>query len=397
MAHPMRRTFAAIAAALSALMGYLIVAPSLSYQNSIWIIQMLLAEASWIPAVFGVFAVALSAKRPRAWWALLLGGFGMLLGLQPYWQTRKTIMYNKASMRANLGAEFERDIPYLMRKRIAQSRWSLPNMFGARTRITGIDVENDVPFAQTPQRTLSLDIYRPRIAPAVGNRYPAVIVIHGGSWRFDDKGGVFIPHHRYLASQGYVVFDIQYRLSDEAAYPAAVEDVQTAIQWVREYAPAHNIDADKIALLGRSAGGHLALLAAYQSPVAEQLAAVVAIYPPTDMRMWYLDEKSDIVNFLGGLQHQVPQNFRASSPTEYVRDGLPPTLLVHGYRDDLVLPSHSELLMSKLQATNTPIVALRPLWSRHGFDALTSGLGSQIIQYDIDRYLAWALYRKKTS
>jgi acetyl esterase/lipase len=282
-----------------------------------------------------------------------------------------------------------------MRMRLPPRRWSFENSYGARRwNVQQVKVERDIVYTHTPQRTLMLDVYSPRLHPARGSRYPAVIVIHGGAWRYGDKGEVFTPHNHYLAGLGYVVYDIQYRLSHEARWPAALEDVQAAIRWVKRYAAAYQVDAERIALLGRSAGGHLALLAGYGQASGTEVAAVVAIYAPTDLRMWMSLPDNEVTRFLGGTTVQHPQAYAASSPLEHVRAGLPPTLLVQGYRDDLVAPPHTEMLANKLLATHNTVVTLRVPWARHGFDAFLSGLGSQMIQYDIDRFLAWRMYRE---
>jgi acetyl esterase/lipase len=76
-----------------------------------------------------------------------------------------------------------------------------------------------------------------------------------------------------------------------------------------------------------------------------------------------------------------------------VHDNLPPTLLIQGQIDEIVPPTHAEALASRLEATNTPVVVLRIPWGRHAFDALMPGLGAQVVQYNIDRFLAWSMFR----
>jgi acetyl esterase/lipase len=407
--NPMRRILSATFGTLAAVMGLLIALPTISYQNTIWVVQMLLGEFSWLSGIFGLFAVGLGAAgRQKSSWGITLGAFALGISAVPFAQLRRTAQMNEGEMRAALGEDYEHTIPPIMRGRLAPRRWALETSFGARRwQNHQCDIDPDIVYHATPQRTLMLDIYRPKTHPARGDRYPAIIVVHGGAWRFGDKGEVFIPHNRYLAGMGYVVFDVQYRLSDEAGWPAQIEDLRCAIAWVKRYAAAYHVDPDRIALLGRSAGGHLALLAAYDEPshagspapagnrlVNGRVAAVIAIYAPTDLRMWLSMPESEVSRFLGGTVAQKPEAYHEASPLELARDGLPPTLLVQGYRDDLVAPAHTELLANKLAPTGTPAVTLRVPWARHGFDAFLSGIGSQIIQYDIDRFLAWSLYRE---
>jgi acetyl esterase/lipase len=202
------------------------------------------------------------------------------------------------------------------------------------------------------------------------------------------------------------VFDIQYRFSQEAVWNAQLQDVQCAIAWVRANAANYRVDGTRIALMGRSAGGHLALIAAYRpndptvdlkacgmAGVDTSVSAVVAYYPPTDMRLYNSPSDGLISDLLGGTIVDVPDVYADASPTTFVREGLPPTLLIQGYMDDLVLPDNVELLNNLLLATNNAAVVLRVPWGRHGFDFLLGGLGAQMTQVDLDRFLAWSFYR----
>ncbi|MFN8373265.1 MAG: alpha/beta hydrolase [Anaerolineae bacterium] len=195
-------------------------------------------------------------------------------------------------------------------------------------------------------------------------------------------------------------------MSPEAIWNAQLQDVQCAVAWVRANAEQYRVDTTRIALMGRSAGAHLALEAAYRpndatvdlaacgmAGVDTSVSAVVAFYPPTDLRMWDSTPEGALAALLGGLPADMPDVYADASPTEFVRDDLPPTLLLQGYMDDLVVPAHVELLHNLLLATNTPVVVLRVPWARHGFDFLIGGLGAQMVEYDIDRFLAWSFYR----
>ncbi|MCC6612610.1 MAG: alpha/beta hydrolase [Anaerolineae bacterium] len=391
----MRRTISAILGALSATMALLIALPTISYQNITWVIQMLLGEFSWIATLFGVGAFGLGAlPRRKSPLGITLGAFGATMSMVPFIQVRRAVRMNEASMRDTLGSQYDQEIAPDMKVRIAQRRWSLETSLGERRFGSNhvCEVDRDVVYLSTPQRTLMLDVYRPTAPPPQGDLYPAIVSVHGGAWKTGNKGEVFTTHHRYLAGLGYTVFDIQYRFSTETRWKESLEDVCAAVAWVRRYAAAYRVDPARVALLGRSSGGHLALLAAYSALAPGEVAAVVAIYPPTDLRLWISMPHTEVTDFVGGTTADLPVDYNAASPTEHVRDGLPPTMLIAGYRDDLVAPAHVELLANKLASTTTPVVTLRVPWARHGFDAFLSGLGSQIVQYDIDRFLAWRLY-----
>jgi acetyl esterase/lipase len=380
-------------------MGLLIILPG--FNGKLWKAQLVINELPWVPALLGSTATVLGAwKQPRPLSAVMLGAVGAGLSLKPFLAVSRTMSGMEQAMRDALGERYEQEIPEEMRRRVAKARWSLTNTVGGRRRVAKAKVTPDVVYRDTPSRPLKLDIYQPYVEPAVGDRYPAIIVVHGGSWQRGDKKDIFAMHRRYLANQGYVVFAIQYRLSSEAKWPAQLEDVQAAIRWVKGCADEYRVDPQRVALLGRSSGGHLALLAAYRPDEAAEhgvdtrVRAVVAMYPPTDLRLWPSMPNTAITDFLGGSTREIPHIYADASPIEFVGDNLPPTLILQGYMDNLVFPAHAEALHNRLAATNTPAAVLRVPWGRHGFDALMSGLGAQLSQYHMDRFLAWSLYRE---
>ncbi|NWF68211.1 MAG: alpha/beta hydrolase [Chloroflexi bacterium] len=403
-----KKIFAHMLALVALAFGLLIVLPNLSTGTIQALPQMALTEFPWLAALVAVIALIYALRPPRVNWGVAFALIALLLAAQPMLQAFSVGAALDADMRAGLGDTYLESIAPAALERVQDARFSLLAAVGARHFTARAAVTVDVPFSETPQRTLRLDVYQPQIPPAAGDTYPAIVVVHGGSWRWLDKGGVFAPHNRYLASLGYVVFDIQYRFSTEAIWPAQLQDVQCAVAWVRAHAATYSIDPAQMALLGRSAGAHLALMAAYhdrQTPadpaecpsLMEQdtsVNAVIAIYPVTDMRMYESTPLSAITALLGGLNREVPAVYAAASPVEYVRDGLPPTLLIHGEMDNLVPTAHTELLYNLLSATDTPVARLYVPWARHGFDFLIGGLGTQIVQYDLDRFLAWVFYRQ---
>jgi acetyl esterase/lipase len=385
--------------AVSTGMGLLIVLPG--FNGRLWKAQLVINELPWLPALLGGTATVLGAwTRPRPVSAVMLGAVGAGLALKPFLSVSRTMTNMEQAMRDALGEHYEQCIPAEMHQRVAKARWSLMNTVGGRRRVAKAKVTLDVAYRKTPSRPLKLDVYEPLVKPAVGDRYPAIIVVHGGSWQRGDKKDFFDMHRRYLANQGYVVFSIQYRLSSEAKWPAQMEDIQDAIRWVKRHADEYKVDPSRVALLGRSSGGHLALLAAYrpdqpdEDHVDTSVRAIVAMYPPTDLRMWPSLPNTALTDFLGGSTREIPHVYSDASPIEFVGDNLPPTLILQGYMDNLVFPAHAEALHNRLAATNTPAAVLRVPWGRHGFDALMSGLGAQLSQYHMDRFLAWSLYRK---
>jgi pectinesterase len=120
-----------------------------------------------------------------------------------------------------------------------------------------VEAVTDIPYAWYGPRTLKLDLFRPT---DVRVHRPGVIMIHGGGWRSGDRS-MQIPMAQRVAARGFVCATIEYRLSGEAPYPAALFDVKAAIRWMRANGDGYGVDTSAIALIGCSAGGTLAALA----------------------------------------------------------------------------------------------------------------------------------------
>jgi acetyl esterase/lipase len=255
-----------------------------------------------------------------------------------------------------------------------------------------------------------LDPARPDLAvdvdlPAGAGPHPFVLVVHGGAWRSGDKG-VMRHVSRALARAGHVVIDVQYRLAPGNPFPAAVADVKCLLGRVRQRAAELAIDPDRGALLGRSAGGQIALVAAYSAgdprlPPAcavEDLSvsSVVGLYAPTDLA-WSYDSpvRPDVVEgphvlelYLGGAPSAVPEAYRLASPVTWVDRAVPRTLLVHGTGDRLVSVDNARRLARALRDRGHPVEVLEIPLAEHGFDAHAGGIADQLAQYAILRYLA---------
>jgi acetyl esterase/lipase len=360
--------------------------------DSITIPQIVLNETAWIPTTVGTAITAASVtRRARLGWAF--GALGVGLSALPLLEIRRTIHELDSSMAGGFGADYAQRIPPQVLRRASQQRISLE---GLQTTVP-INLTRDVSFAERELRTLKLDVYQPMISPMVGDRYPAVLALHGGGWRNGDKGGYFESHHRVLASQGMVIFDAQYRFTSEAPWPAQLEDVREAIRWIRAHADNYQVDPNRIVLVGRSAGGHLALQAAYRATEEDAdtaVSGVIAIYAPTNLRLMLREHDARVIALVGGTSDEVPDAYADASPLDFAdRPDLPPTLLIHGYRDDVVGPVHAELLLNRLRYQRVPSALLRLPWSRHGFDGVTFGLGAPLVQYYMDRFLGWSFYR----
>src|SRR6185295_14743748 len=191
-----------------------------------------------------------------------------------------------------------------------------------------------VPFASPAGVPLTLDIYQ----PTSGSAHATVVQIYGGAWQ---RG---VPHDnaglaRLLAAHGYVVFAIDYRHAPAFRWPAQIDDIRTALDWVAANGRRYGADPERMAILGRSAGAHLGLMAAYTS--TRPIRAVVSLYGPTDLAAGYreppspdpLDVRGLLRALTGGTPDDRPEVYRDASPIAYATGPLPPTLLIHGSRD----------------------------------------------------------------
>ncbi len=247
-------------------------------------------------------------------------------------------------------------------------------------------------YCRTDGKDLTLDLYR---ATTDNLARPGVIVIHGGAWRSGDSKQ--LPDlNSYLASRGYVVAAVNYRLVPHSRYPAPISDIQSAITYLRDHASEFGLDPTRLVLLGRSAGAHLALQTAYASD-EPAIRGVVSLYGPADLYYGYthparplvIDTKRVLEDFLGGNPTELPETYRSASPIHYVGANTPPTLLIHGGRDEVVSPEQSRRLARRLEASDVPNLYLHLPWATHGCDFNFSGPSGQLILYAIERFLAW--------
>ncbi len=240
-------------------------------------------------------------------------------------------------------------------------------------------------------KPLGLDLYRPSRQPV--DLLPLVIVIHGGSWRGGSRAD--LPElNRYLAARGYAVAAISYRFAPQFSHPAASDDVQRAIQFLKSIAPRLGIDPGRIALVGRSAGGQLALLTAYTTR-DPAIRGVVGMYPPSDQVFGYenpsnprvINSTQILEDYLAGTPKTQPEAYRTASPINFVTASTVPTLLIHGDKNELVWVRQSERLDAKLAAANRPHFLLKLVWATHGCDYNFNGPCGQLSTYAIENFL----------
>jgi Esterase/lipase len=239
------------------------------------------------------------------------------------------------------------DTSYNLTGALKNIRNHYPNVQLASAQIPDrIRVNKNLVYAtleNTPygKRDLHLDIFR----PTKKGKYPALIQIHGGGWRSGNKS-MEAAMAISIAQAGYVTIPVEYRLSMEAKYPAALHDIKAAIRWVKANADTYGIDTTRIAITGNSAGGHLASLVGMTNSVdrfegaegclstSSKVHAVIDIdgvldfMAPLSLNLNRKPDSPDIV-WLGGSFQERPDLWKEASPIFWVNEKSVPTLFVN--------------------------------------------------------------------
>lgn len=219
-----------------------------------------------------------------------------------------------------------------------------------------IDVRRDISYAGNDNPRQKLDLYLPK-KRATDKPLPVIVFIHGGGWRAGDKSSGAGNVSRFVASGEYAGVSVGYRLTDEAQWPEQIFDCKAAIRWIRGNAKELNLDPDKIAVWGSSAGGHLVSMLGTSGDVKElegsigsftsnssRVSCVVNYYGPEDFvtmvtKVSTIDRTTKDYPealLIGGRVQDVPEKAKAASPITYVSADDPPFLTAHGTKDPLV-------------------------------------------------------------
>jgi acetyl esterase/lipase len=240
---------------------------------------------------------------------------------------------------------------------------------------------------------LEMDLYR----PAPGRRpAPCVLVVHGGGWDSGTRQQL-VGFNHWMAARGYAVAAISYRLAPAHPWPAQREDVRAALACLQARAAPLGLDTNRVVLLGRSAGGQIALNAAYtlRDP---SIRGVIGLYAPADLHLGYASGREDdqlgsrrlLRQYLGGTPAERPEQYDDASATTHVAPDVPPTLLVHGALDTLVWNRHTERLAGLLASAGVPHAVVRLPWATHAIEVNLNGPGGQVTSYAVERFLARA-------
>ncbi len=227
---------------------------------------------------------------------------------------------------------------------------------------------------------------------------PMLIQIYGGAWQRGNPSD-FADFARRAAEIGFVVFAIDYRHAPQNIFPAQIEDVRAALEYAVLHAHEYRADTSKIVVMGRSAGAHLGMLAAYMPNAHHGIRGVISYYGPVDLVEGYrhppspdpLDVRATEETFLGGAPRSQLARYEAASPITYANIKQPPTLLIYGGRDHIVEPRFGRILRDSLRRSGTVVVHVPIPWADHAFDEVPNGPSGQLARFVTERFLLWAV------
>ena len=262
-----------------------------------------------------------------------------------------------------------------------------PMKFGHPLGGEGIHIpEADVSFVKRKYLDISyasfsdaqkLDIYLPEMGDGP---FPILLQIHGGGFEFGDKRDLHLLPFLHGIERGYAVVSTNYRLSGEAIFPAAIQDVKAAVRWLRANQDQYHLDGSRIAACGGSAGGNLAAMLGVtgntrefdipelgNSNLSSTVQSVVDWFGPIDFLS--MDEQarhnglgiadhnapfSPESKYLGVPIQDIPTKVKLANPTTYIHPGIPPFFIQHGDSDELVPVQQSINFHKELQKVLSP-------------------------------------------
>ncbi len=441
------KTILQILALLGGLFSAGLYAPDIpSYTYLLWPVRVLASALSPFLAVlnFGLAALGL-ARRDR--FLTLAGGLGGLLAALHLRQvTRAPADFERA-----FGPGWRERIPPALRERMLPRPWS-PRMLGRPAPWTELPPPGraNVPFwTLADGQALLCDVWFP--PPATPRSGLTFLFHHASAWCLIAKDFATRPFFRHLTAQGHVVIDVNYRLCPQTGIFGMLDDVRRGIAWVKQNADHLGVDPHKLVAAGASAGGQLALLAAYTAgnpagpPLPDDLAGrdlsvrgVVSYYGPPDLVHLHHNVRTlvelvqPLVNRLGlvkpvawliagglrlltgqryaplvsefertirdvglldrlvgGRPDEVPERYALASPASFVSARVPPTLLVEGSKDSLVGVYATRRFYHSLRAAGARVVYLELPQAEHAFDLVLSTLSPamHVALYHLDRFL----------
>lgn len=249
-----------------------------------------------------------------------------------------------------------------------------------------VELHFDQPYAANDNPKQKVDLYLPK-KRNTDKPLPVVALIHGGGWVNGDRLGYAAAAIQFARTGDYAAVAVGYRLTKEAHWPAQIYDCKAAIRWIRAHAKEFNLDPDKIAVMGSSAGGHLSSLIGTSGDVKElegdlgpsttfssRVQCVINLCGPEDFTQALMFDKDNkpvvkddaVSGLLGGTYEEKHEVAVAASPVTYVTDDDPPFITFHGTADKRVAFLHAEAIHAALKQAGVPSLLIPITDGGHG-------------------------------
>jgi acetyl esterase/lipase len=259
------------------------------------------------------------------------------------------------------------------------------------------DTQTDIEYARIGAHVLKLDLHRPQ-----ATNPPLVVYVHGGAWRAGSKSDVPIAK---LLDHGFAIASVDYRLSTEAQFPAQIHDIKAAIRFLRAKAELFRIDTKRIAIIGSSAGGHLAGLVGVTNGSRElegkigdhpgessDVQCIVSLFGASNLQT-ILSQSTEfglkmrvpaLQLLLGGQPTEKPDLARLASPVAHIDKSDPPLLLIHGDADPQMPPEQSREFARAYEVAGLKVKFITLPGSKHGgpefYDAERTAVVAEFIK-----------------
>jgi len=260
----------------------------------------------------------------------------------------------------------------------------------------GVKAMMDLDYSGHGRTSQKLDLF----IPTTTKPLPLIIWVHGGGWQHPGKSPCSALQ---FISRGYVVASINYRLTDEAIWPAQINDCKGAIRYLRAHAQDYHIDPDRVGVWGSSAGGHLVAMLGVSGGVKElegdvggnlqyssRVQAVCDWFGPTDLSQFTAPHGPltlVVSKLLGGPIEKNEALCRSASPITYVNSEAPPFLIMHGSIDAMVPVGQSESLRDALQKAGVEVSFSLTPNKGHGYGSLASPANFTMVGEFFDKHL----------
>lgn len=238
------------------------------------------------------------------------------------------------------------------------------------------DMRKDIEFAKPGGVSLTLDAW----VPEGKGPFPTVIIVHGGGFARGNKQTYVPPLFEPLTQAGFAWFTIDYRLYPQVKSEAMIEDVESAVRFVKDHAKEYKVDLSRVVLMGESAGGYLVSFVGVRNKSAIKFAAVVPFYGPHDWELRAQEETEgklptsvwrEVFSVPAGNSPEAVKRMREVSAVTYIKKGLPPFLLIHGTADAQVNYQQSVSMQKKMQAAGNVCDLITVDGGPHGMGVIT--------------------------